>query len=290
VISNILSESLIFATIGLVALPFLAHRVRRAFRPVELTRYNAFTTWTGVLLLLAALILCAIPTVLALSGAAVPDRHFFPGDAAVGWLSAAIATVLIWTMVVGLHRVRQTEQRLRIEPSVGTHYTVRDFDIVVLVSTHPMAYAVGGGQPQVVLTSGLLNALTLPEAVSVIQHEAAHIALHHRIHLISIGLIEPIGAWLYPVRRLVEVLRMALEHAADAGTTNGHATRSALLTLSRAPAVQGIAAFTAGDVLDRLSALGNDEPEAAAPLRTLMYSSAIGLAGLSIAILAVFWL
>lgn len=289
-ISNIQSESLVLSTVGLVAMPLLALRVRRAFKPVELTRYNAITTWTGVVLFLAALILCALPAVLTLAGQGVADRHFFPGDTAVGWLSAAIALAVIGEMLLGFRLVRRVERRLRIESAVGLHHRLRDFDLVVLESQHPIAYAVGGRNPQVVVTSGLLSALTLAEGVSVLQHEAAHIVLGHRRHLRLIGLLEPIGRWLYPARRLVEVSRLALEQAADASTSNAAATRRALLKLSNVYAAPGVAAFTAGDVLHRLTALGAEQEDPQTSVRTMMYSSAVSLATLSLAALAVFWL
>lgn len=229
-ISDLLSESLIVATIGLVAMPLVARRVRTAFRPVELTRYNAVTMSSGVVLLFVALVVCAAPVVVALGGVSVFDRHFFPGDTAIGWLSAAAAMMLIGTMVVGYRRVRAVEARLRVEPSVGEHLALPRYDLVVLALDQPMAYAIGGYHPQIVISRGLLNRLSVSELVSVVEHEAAHISLRHRLHLTLIGMIEPAASWFVPVRRLVEAFRFALEHAADSRTTDRLATRRALLT------------------------------------------------------------
>ena len=287
--SDMLSEALIFATIGLVAMPLVARRVRTAFRPVELTRYNAVTMSSGVVLLFVALVVCAAPAIIALGGGSVLDRHFFPGDTVVGWLSAAAASALIVTMVIGYRRVRRVETRLRIEPSIGEHFRIAGYDLVVLSARQPLAYAIGGRKPQVVITDGLINDLLVPELVSVVEHEAAHISLHHRFHLTLIGMMEPVASWFFPVRRLVEAFRFALEHAADSRTSDRSATRRALLSVSGAPFVAGAAAFTAGNVVERLDALVGEETPPRASTRTLMYASAMMLGGISLTAL-VHWL
>ena len=287
--SDMLSEALIVATIGLVAMPLVARRVRSAFRPVELTRYNAVTMSSGVVLLFIALVVCAAPVIIALGGGSALDRHFFPGATVVGWVSATAAAMLIVTMVIGYRRVRRVEARLRIEPSIGEHLGLTGYDLVVLDIPQPMAYAIGGRRPQIVITDGLLAQLAVPELVSVVEHEAAHISLHHRFHLTLIGMIEPIAAWFLPARRVVEAFRFALEHAADSRTTDRSATRRALLAVSGAPSVAGVAAFTAGNVVERLEALATQETPHRAPTRTLMYASAMMLGGISLTAL-VHWL
>ncbi len=286
---DVLSEALIVATIGLVAMPLVARRVRTAFRPVELTRYNAVTMSSGVLLLFVALVVCAAPAIIAVGGGSMLDRHFFPGDTVVGWLSAATAAMLITTMVIGYRRVRRVEARLRIEPMIGEHFRLAGYDLVVLSTRQPLAYAIGGRRAQVVITQGLLVDLSVPELVSVVEHESAHISLHHRLHLTLIGMLEPAASWFLPVRRLVEAFRFALEHAADSRTSDRSATRRALLTVSGAPAVAGVAAFTAGNVIDRLDALVGEEVSPRASTRTLMYASAVMLGGIALTAL-VHWL
>jgi Zn-dependent protease with chaperone function len=284
-----LSEALIVTTVGLVAMPLVSRRVRTAFRPVELTRYNAVTMTSGIVLLFVALAVFAAPVVVALVGGSMVDHHFFPGDPFVGWVSAAAAATLIVTMVIGYRRVRRAEARLRIEPSLGEHFERAGYDLVVLGLDRPMAYAVGGRQPQVVITAGLINELSGPELQSVVEHEAAHISLHHQVHLTLIGMIEPVASWLPPVRQLVEAFRFALEHAADSRTSDRSATRRALLAVSSGPLPAGAAAFTAGNVLDRLDALAGEGTPRHASTRTLMYATAMLLAGISLTAL-VHWL
>ncbi|MEN8239717.1 MAG: M56 family metallopeptidase [Actinomycetota bacterium] len=288
--SDILSEALIIATIALVGMPLVARRVRTAFRPVELTRYNAVTMSSGVVLLFVALVLCAVPVTIAVGGGSVLDRHFFPGDTMVGWLSATAAVILIITMVIGYRRVRRIEARLRIEPSIGAHFSLAGFDLVVLSADEPMAYAIGGHHPQVVITGGLLDQLSVPELVSVVEHERAHISLNHRLHLTLVGMIEPAASWFYPARRLVEAFSFALEHAADSRTSDRSATRRALLSVSGVSTPVGVAAFSAGNVIERLDALGRYEAAPRTSTRTLMYGSAMALGGVSLTTLILFWL
>lgn len=284
------SEALIVATVSLVAMPLLARRVRTAFRPVELTRYNAATMSSGVVLLFVALVVCAVPAIIAVGGGSALDRHFFPGSSIVGWLSATTAATLFVTMVIGYRRVRKVEDRLRIEPSIGDHFALAGHDLVVLNARQPLAYAIGGRRPQVVITGGLIEQLSLAELVSVVEHEAAHLTLNHRLHLTLVGMLEPAASWFFPIRWLVEAFRSALEHAADSRTTDWSATRRALIAVSDAPAVAGVAAFTAGNLIDRLDALGGQEATPDASIRTLMYASAMMLGGISLTTLVVFWL
>ncbi|MCL1602065.1 MAG: M56 family metallopeptidase [Actinomycetia bacterium] len=284
------SVALIVATVSLVAMPLLARRVRAAFRPVELTRYNAVTMSSGVVLLCIALVVCAVPVIVAVGGGSMLNRHFFPGSSIVGWFSAITAVTLIVTMGIGYRRVRKVEDRLRIEPSVGVHFTLAGHELVVLSAHQPLAYAIGGHHPQVVITDGLLEQLSVPELVSVVEHEAAHLSLNHRLHLTLVGMLEPVASWFFPTRWLVDALASALEHAADSQTTDWFATRRALLAISGAPAVAGVAAFTAGNLVDRLDALGGHQATPDTPIRTLMYASAMMLGGISLTTLVVFWL
>lgn len=288
-INDLLSEGVLVAAVALVTMPLLARRFSRAFRPVELTRYNSATMGTGMALLLTALVICAVPVVTSLAGAGLTDRHFFPGDAVIGWISAVIAVTLIAAGAIGRRRSRAVERRLVVEPSIGVHVARPRYELVVLPSQQPMAYAVGGEHPQVVLTSGLIATLTVTELVSVVEHEAAHIRLGHRRHLAVIAMLDPLASWMPPVRRLLEVTRLALERAADSATTNRSATRSALLRLNGVSTAPGIAAFTAGDVVNRLEALSMPEVSPNASIRAGLYLTAVSLWAASIAALWLFW-
>lgn len=286
-ITDIVSESVLLAIVALVSMPLLAKPVRASFRPVELTRFNASTMSSGLLLLVIALVACAIPVVATLWGAGGVDRHFFPGDTAVGWTSAAVFSALLVAFVVGYLRSVRTERRLTVEPSIGTHVQLDGFDLVILDSEARIAYAVDRSQPQIVMTTGLIESLSVPELVSVVEHEAAHITLGHRRHLRLLGLLEPLSR-IATVRRLIDSYRLALEQAADARTTDHKATRTALLRLSGIAPAAGVAAFTASDIAERITVLGQTAP-APGSARAVLYVLSTSLALLSAVTLTLFW-
>lgn len=287
--SDILSEGVLVATAALLSMPIVAQRFRRAFQPAELTRYNSATMSTGLALLLLALVACAIPVAGALFGLEVTDRHFFPGESVVGWVSAFAASALVVSGVVGYRRLRAVEDRLVVEPTLGLHIDRGRFDLVVLPNSRRMAYAVGGNAPQVVVTTGVIDALSVTELASVVEHESAHISMKHRFHLTIIAMIEPLAALLWPARRLVDAARMALEYAADSATTDRAATQSALLRLSGVSVGHGIAAFTAGDIAGRLTALSTTQPSLGTATRVYLYIVAVALGLVSVVALGMFW-
>ncbi|KAA3641732.1 MAG: hypothetical protein DWP92_00740 [Armatimonadetes bacterium] len=289
-IRELLPEMLVVATAGLVALPILARRVRAAFRPIELTRFNAATMSSGMILLLVALLLCSVPLVVTIGGGSVIDRHFFPGGALVGWVSALGVVLLMVAFSVGFRRAWEVETRLTIENGIGVHHDMGAYGLVILDAEQPLAYAIGGHDPQVVITTGLVEILTPSEVAAVIEHEAAHISLGHRPHLILVGMLRPIAAMFAPARWLVDAALLALETAADSRTTDLVSTRGALLKLSGVAAAPGVAAFTAGDVVARLNAMAELDQPLAKPARAIMYAMACGMVGISLTTLVVFWL
>ena len=287
-IDDLLSEFALIATLSLIAMPLVASRVRNAFLPDELPRFNTATMGVGFVLLVTALAACSVRVVIAVSAHAGPDHHYFPGETIIGWLSGAAALALLGAFAIGLGRTGEVQRRLIVEAAVGQHHKHPGFDLVILPSARQVAYAVGGRTPQVVVTSGLIDTLTPPELRSVIEHELAHISMRHRAHLALVGMLEPIRA-LWPVQRLIDTTLLALEHAADSKTTDRRATRSALLRLSGVPVAAGVAGFTAGDVIRRIDALDSAPVVRSSRTRTAVYATALGLTTLSISALVAFF-
>ena len=289
-IGQLLSETLVLATVGLVALPVLSRRFRRALGPNEHVRFNAATMITGLLFLEVALVVCALPVVASAVSTPIVDRHFFPGDAYVGWASAGVALVAALAMVHGLVRFRRIEQRLRVERWVGSHEERAGYELVVLEVDEPMAYALGGREPQVVVTSGLIDRLPADEFEAVLDHELAHIRLGHGRFLAVLGALEPIAGIIRPLRRVCSAARFAIEHSADAGTGDVGATRRALVRLGGGAEPLPVGAFAAGEIAERIHALSAPAQEPISfGLRWMLYLVAIGLAGLSLSTLIVYW-
>lgn len=71
--SSLLSEVVLVTTAGLVSLPLVSRRFRRALRPNEHVRFNTTTMVAGIVLLELALLVCAVPIIAGLwsSGAFV---------------------------------------------------------------------------------------------------------------------------------------------------------------------------------------------------------------------------
>ncbi len=83
--SSLLSEAVLVTTAGLVALPLVSRRFRRALRPNEHVRFNTTTMVAGLALLETALLTCAVPVIAGLwtSGAITRRRGELSRSSAV---------------------------------------------------------------------------------------------------------------------------------------------------------------------------------------------------------------
>ncbi len=289
--SSLLSEFVLVTTTGLVALPLASRRFRRALRPNEHVRFNTATMVAGLALLEVALLVCAVPVLAGLWTSGSFDRHFFPGDTAIGWVSASLAILVAGSVAFSAIQLRRAEARLRIESWIGFHDQRDGYDLVVLDLQQPLAYAVAGSSQQVVITSGLANGLSDAELDAVIAHERAHLQLGHRRALAVLAAAEAIARLVRPLKRVVAAARFAIEHAADAATDDRAATRRALQKLGGVDVTAAVAAFTAGQVADRIHALS--APPTARPgwrIRAGLYTAAAAMAASSVAILVAYWI
>jgi hypothetical protein len=245
----------------------------------------------GLALLELALLVCAVPVIAGLWSGASFDRHFFPGDTVIGWVSASLAILLAGSVALGAIQLRKAGARLRIESWLGLHQQRDGYDLVVLELEQPLAYTVAGRVRQVVITSGLIDRLSDAELDAVVAHELAHLRLGHGRALAVLAAAEAIARLVRPLKRVVAAARFAIEHAADAATDDRSATRRALEKLGGVDVTAAVAAFTAGEVADRIHALST--PPASRPgwrIRAGLYTAAGGMAALSVAILVAYWI
>jgi Zn-dependent protease with chaperone function len=288
---ELLSESVLIATAGLVGLPLVTRRLRRSFRPGEHVRFNAAATASGLVLLEAALVICALPVAVAVTGVGSSERHFFAGDTVIGWGSGVAAMAGFGLLLYGYLRHRRTETRLRVEAGIGAHYQREDHELVVLDSERPVAYALGGREPQIVVTSGLMALLSDDEVNGVLEHELAHLRFHHRRFLALAGTLAPAARVVPGLRRVLDASRFAVERWADTAISDPAAARRALLKLSDSEPAHGLAAFGAGDVAERISALAEPAPASSAgAFRLLLYLTAFSLVSLSLSALVSYWM
>lgn len=142
---------------------------------------------------------------------------------------AAIAIGVSGRVVAAVRRARYSAQLARVEPFFGRHRRLGGYDIVVVPSSQLVAVGVPGDQPQIVLTDGLVAALTPPEVEAVIRHEVAHHRLRHRGYLMTATVVDQVLGVLPPVRASVVSLRNALEEWADFDSAGGSDSRTATL-------------------------------------------------------------
>ena len=226
---------------ALLALPGLARSQLRRLHPGLWTRLVVWSLGVGAGLILVGLLAMAAPTLLEGFGAhhlAALCRRLIHDLLAGGHVGGAIAAVLLSVVVfrslVGWRRLRRWRRSALIEPWVGSHRTLDDFELVVVPTRALVAFTAGGTQRQVVVSEGLVAALTGDELSMVIRHERAHLAGRHHWHLGFAAVVEAALGWLPRVRWSVQVLRLGVERWADeqaAGTAPGprRVLRSALL-------------------------------------------------------------
>ena len=136
--------------------------------------------------------------------------------------------------------------------------------LVLLEDDAPDAFAVPGPRGRIVITTGMLKALTPRERRALLAHERAHLAHHHQLYIQAADLAAAANPFLRPtarqVRRLVE--RWADEQAARAVGDRRLAARAlarAALARStsrrRGPAPPLAMPAVTGEVVERTLAL-----------------------------------
>jgi Zn-dependent protease with chaperone function len=162
-------------------------------------------------------------------------------------------------------------QRIRVmrvvRRSVGQHGAVGS--LVVLESERHDAFATPGAAGRIVVTTGLLRALSAAERRALIAHEASHLAHRHAFWLLATDVAAAANPLLLPTASAIEhaVERWADEDAArevtDRRLVARTLARTALLargSAGRGAASTGLALATGGDVPCRVRALLEPAP------------------------------
>lgn len=276
---------LFLAGLALLALPAMARRLGRRLAPDEWSRLCVVALLAGAAVVELSLILYAAPTVLRAAG--VPELadlceralgRLLPGRAAVGWPAALAA--LAFPVLAGLDTVRahRSQRAVHVETWLGEHGEFRGHALVVLPTDSVLAFCSNGPIPQIVVSRGLVAALSPEELDAVLRHEATHLEYRHQRFLLLASAFDHSLAVLPFIRTSTVALRTALERWADeaaAGTScaSRAVLRRALLGITAAMVNPAVAAFSAAEtVVERLNALGDDPPRPSALRRVAVYA------------------
>ncbi len=190
----------------------------------------------GLVLTLSGFFLWGAPIVLH-----VADGWGLPGlcDAAIHQLPlGGLEFALMAIVAGGVILVRLTGAMKRsvlrsreawVDPFIGKHRDLSEFDVVVIPSTQLVAVGVPGSPPQIVISEGLVSVLAPSELHAVLRHEIAHHRLRHRNYLLLAAAVDHVFGWLPPVRSSTAVLKAALEEWADLASTHRSPERVARL-------------------------------------------------------------
>jgi hypothetical protein len=258
---------LLLCGLGLLAIPACARPLGRRLSPSEWAKACAGLLASGAIVVEASLALQAAPTVLravGLEGVAELCEHALglvaPGGEPLGIAAAVAATVVAllagWSVLAARRR-----RMVRVDPEIGWHTTLGGHELVVVPSGEPVAFSTAGRPGQVIMTNGLIAALSDDELAAVFRHELAHLRHRHQRYLLLARAVERSLGLLPLVRRATAALRCAVERWADeeaagSGTAGRASVHAALLRVAELVAMPDVAAFTtSGTVAERLEAL-----------------------------------
>jgi Zn-dependent protease with chaperone function len=176
---------LLLCGLSLLAIPAVVRPAGRRLRPSEWTKTCAGLLAVGWVVVEASLLLQAAPTLLGAAGLerlAELCEHALgpvaPGGPLLGMVAGGAATAVTLLAARSLLAARYRRRLVRVEAGIGWHPQVGGHELVVLPSSAPVAFSTAGRRGQVVVSQGLIAALSDAEVTAVLRHEVAH--LHHR--------------------------------------------------------------------------------------------------------------
>ena len=289
---------LVASGFALLILPGRLVRVWNHLSPRDWTRLNLASLIIGLWAVRAGLALSAAPTVLRAVGvehAAVACHELFgpvlPGGAPIGWLSGLALMTLQARIRQSRRRTRAALDVMRVEAWLGAHATLDGVDVVRMPTQAPLAYAIGGPAPQVVVSDGLVSVLSDQELGAVVRHERSHLRHGHQRHLALAAAADASLGWIRPVRSSIDALRLGVERWADedaaARPEERPLVRAALVKVTATMLGPAMSFTTGCTILDRVLALDQEAPTPTAATRAAAVVPLVGLIALSAATLIV---
>lgn len=190
-----------------------------------------------------------------------------PGGTAAALLGVSVflslAARVSWCAVRATRSDRRERHKRRADLDLIGHRDLLPGALVIDYQA-PYAFCVGGRSHRVVVTSGLLQTLTIEELEAVLAHEHAHIRQRHHVALLSCQILFATLSPFFPTfRRGMSNVRLCAELCADdsARARVGSAPlRTALATMAVIPAPAGVLAASGTDVIARLERLAGASP------------------------------
>jgi Zn-dependent protease with chaperone function len=274
--------------LSLLILPAVMRPAGRRLPPWEWAKLCASLLAIGWVVVQASLLLHAAPTLLRAVGLerlAELCEHALgpvaPGGPLLGVAAGGAAGAVALLAARSLLAARRRQRLVRVEAGIGWHRQLGGHELVVLPSSAPVAFSTAGRTGQVVVSQGLIAALSDAEVAAVLRHEVAHVHHRHQRYVLLARVVEHSVGLLPLVHGATGALRCALERWADEEAASGDATsrasvHAALLRLAELATTPEVAAFTTpGTVAERLDALQTDPTGGpTASRRTLLYGPA----------------
>jgi hypothetical protein len=254
--------ALFFAGVFLLCMPSWLARLLRRLESREGVSVALGAVLAGSAAIELALILVALPH----STASLHDGPVvvhcgplvLPGRSLIQ-VTAAFAAVALPALALRAWRKSRAElQQARVGGESGVHTKFRGVDVACLPSSAIAAYSIGGRDPQIVISDGLVALLEPAELQAVLAHELAHVQEHHGT---TLRLLAALEAALPPIRRTVSTLRLMLERRADEEAVGASPDRratllDALLKVADVHSQPALAAFAhRSGVVERAEAL-----------------------------------
>lgn len=290
---------LLVVGLSLILFPGVAARIGRDLQPSEWGRISRTSLWMGLRALQLGLLLAAVPTLFrSLQVGSVADACHrvigpaLPGGSITGWASAAGFVALTVRCRSARTNVQRRQREARVESWLGEHRQMDHGTLVVLPTTEVLAYAAPGLPPQVVVSEGLVAALTPEELDAVVRHEIAHLQHHHDRYLALAAVVDVALGWLPGVRASTGAVHLSMERWADeeAATRPGArgVLRQALLKTTQTLLGPVPAFATSWSIVDRLTALDMPPSHPGLPRRAALIAPIMVLAG-TLAACLVLW-
>lgn len=287
---------LVASGIGLLILPGLLVKRWDHLSPREWTRLNLASLAIGLWAVRVGLALSAAPTLLRAAGvehAAVACHELFgpvlPGGAPIGWASAAALTALEYRIRRSKRRTNAALEIMRVDAWLGTHVTVNGVEVIQVPTTEPLAYAIDGTCPQVIISDGLVDVLSEAELQAVVRHECSHLEHGHQRHLALAAAADASVGWIRPVRRSIDALRLGVERWADEDAApraiERRLVRAALVKVTATMLGPALSFTTGCTILDRMRALDRDAPAPTAATRAVAVVPLLSLTSITAATL-----